>query len=251
MTGRHGTRAHRGGARHRHYQQQQPPLADLRVGIATVRGRPYYRFATALRRIGLRFDSLLPRDIPGYDGDAVLTTRAEAPAAPARAPMLFEDACGLEPAVLAGRLLRCRLGPSLGAGGEVLAGVDPGSRIGLSVSYCGREIESSLHATPSQVADRLSAIFAGLEAARRIVRIGDGNARMSGLIAEELGRRCGAGQLEIEFVDERRTSPRTKSCNQGGKRDRMSALYISRRRGQRAGLAAATTAAAAASSSPF
>ena len=235
MPGRQGTRAHRRGARYHHPPHQ--PLADLRVGIATVRGRPYYRFATALRRLGLRFDSLLPRDIPGYDGDAVLTTRAEAPAVPARAPMLFEDACGLEPAVLAGRLLRCRLGPSLGAGGEVLAGVDPGSRIGLSVSYCGREIESSLHSSPSQVADRLSAIFEGLEAARRIVRIGDGNGRMSALIAEALGRRCGAGQLEIEFVDERRTSPRTKSCNQGGKRDRMSALRISRRRGQSAGLA--------------
>ena len=56
-------------------------LAGLRVGVATVRGRPYYRFAAALRRIGVRFDSILPGDIPEYAGDAVLTTRGEAPAA--------------------------------------------------------------------------------------------------------------------------------------------------------------------------
>lgn len=231
------------GARLHYFRDQRPHLADLRVGVATVRGRPYYRFATALRRLGIRFDSLLPGDMPGYDGDAILTTRAEAPAARVRAPVLFEDACGLEQAVLAGRLLRCRLGPAFGTGGEMLAGVDPGSRIGLSVSYCGREIESSLHLSPAQVADRLSAIFAGLEAASRIVRIGDGSGRTARLIAEALGRRCG-GRFELEFVDEHRTSPRTKSCNQGGRRDRMSALYISRRRGRSAALPAAAATAA-------
>ena len=209
-------------------------LAGLRVGVATVRGRPYYRFATALRRIGVRFDSILPGDIPGYAGDAVLTTRGEAPGgggggAPAVA-LLYEDAYGLEPAVLAGLLLRCRLGPALGDG-ELVAGIDPGSRIGLSVSYYDCEIESSLHSSPAQVADRVSAIFAGLGASRRTVRIGSGSGSIAARIAGMLGSRCAAA-LDLEFVDERRTSPRTKRCNQGGKRDRMSALRISRRRGR-------------------
>ena len=212
-------------------------LAGLRVGVATARGRPYYRHAAALRRIGVRFDSILPGDIPSYRGDAVLTTRAEAPpASAARARLLFEEASGLEPAVLAGRLLRCLRSPPSAAAragaaaGHILAGIDPGSRIGLSVSYRGCEIESSLHASPARVADRVSAIFAGLEAERRTVRIGDGGGGAALRIAELLGRRC-AAPFELEIVDERRTSPRSKSCNQGGRRDRMSALYISRRPG--------------------
>ena len=217
-------------------------LAALRVGVGTVAGRPYYRHAAALRRIGVRFDSILPADIPSYGGDAVLTTRAEAPPA-ARAPMLFEDASGLEPAVLAGRLLRCRRRPDappgarMDADGHILAGIDPGSRIGLSVSYRGCEIESSLHASPARVAARVSAIFAGLEAGRRTVRIGDGGMETASRIAELLGRRCPA-PFELEIVDERRTSPRSKSCNQGGRRDRMSALYISRRPGASVRIAA-------------
>lgn len=205
-------------------------LGGMRVGIATVQGRPYYRFAAALRRIGVRPDSILPGDIPSYGGDAVLTTRAEAPRA-ARAAMLFEDAPGLGPAVLAGRLLRCLPAPLPGAGEALVAGIDPGSRIGLSVSYRGCEIESSLHASPARVAARVAAIFGGLEAARRTVRIGDGSAAAALRIAELLGSRC-AAPLELELVDERRTSPRLKSCNQGGRRDRMSALYISRRQGR-------------------
>lgn len=204
-------------------------LGGIRVGVATVRGRPYYRFAAALRGIGVRFDSILPGDIPAYRGDAVLTTRAEAPRS-ARAPMLLEDALGLEPAVLAGRLLRCVPPPLPGMGEHLLAGIDPGGRIGLSVSYRGCEIESSLHASPARVADRVSAIFAGLEAACRTVRIGNGGGAAATRIAELIAGRC-AAPIEIELVDERRTSPRSKSCNQGGRRDRMSALYISRRPG--------------------
>ena len=198
-----------------------------------MRGRPYYRFASALRRIGVRFDSLLPGAVPSYDGDAVLTTRAEAPASAssARAALLFEDVCGIEPAVLAGRLLRCRPPAVPGSGGDhLLAGIDPGSRIGLSVSYRGCEIESSLHASPARVAARVAAIFAGLEAARRTVRIGDGSRGAASRIAELLGRGC-AEPFELEIVDECGTSPRSKSCNQGGRRDRISALHISRRPG--------------------
>ena len=220
-----------------------PALCGLRVGVATVRGRPYYRFASALRRIGVRFDSMLPGEAASYAGDAVLTTRAEAPASSeARAALLFEDACGLEPAVLAGRLLRCRPSAVPGGGGEhLLAGIDPGSRIGLSVSYRGCEIESSLHASPARVAARVAAIFAGLEAARRTVRIGNGSRGTASRIAELLGRGC-AAPFEIEIVDECGTSPRSKSCNQGGRRDRISALRISRRPGVAVARAAAPAA---------
>ena len=208
-----------------------PALCSLRVGVATVRGRPYYRFASALRRIGVRFDSMLPGAVLSYRGDAVLTTRAEAPARAPRAALLFEDACGLEPAVLAGRLLRCRPAAVQGEAGEhLLAGIDPGSRIGLSVSYRGCEIESSLHASPARVAARVAAIFAGLEAERRTVRIGDGSRGTALRIAELLGSGCNT-PFELELVDENGTSPRSKSCNQGGRRDRMSALHISRRPG--------------------
>ena len=39
--------------------------------------------------------------------------------------------------------------------------------------------------------------------------------------------------FELEFVDERKTSPKIKNFNQTGKRDMLSAKYISQRDGLR------------------
>lgn len=204
-------------------------MDNLRIGVATARGRPFFGFVSCLRRLGLRFEPLLPREIPAYAGDVVLTTRAEAPGA-ARAPMLYEDVLGMHATVVAGLILQ-KADPNLEAE-ELVMGVDPGGRPGLSVSYRGVEIESSLHASPGALASHMAAVMAGLGAVRKTVRIGRGNMPAASEIGSMLGLACRL-PFELEFVDERRTSPRARNCNQRGKRDRLSARYISQRAGRR------------------
>ena len=204
------------------------PLRHARIGVATEHGRPYYRFSRYLRQQGIPFDSILPGDMPGYGGSMILTTRAESPAW-CHVPVLCEEMLDLPPAMARGIMLRA-LGRT--DGGDLIMGVDPGRRIGLSVSYCGHEIEGSLYYSAGDLASHMAGLMAGLTAARRIVRIGDGDMETAGEIALMLGRAT-CPPFELELVDEQGTTPRARNRNQGGRRDMLSAKSISRRSGYR------------------
>lgn len=204
------------------------PLRDSRIGVATAYGRPYYRFASHLRRMGLGFDPILPEEMPRYGGDLVLTTRGEA--AECRVPVLYEDVLEYHPTVARGMMMQ-RIGPGLELEDLVL-GIDPGRRTGLSVSYYGQEIERSVHQSADGLVSHVIEVLGGLWARRKIVKVGNGNMNVARSIIETLNLRF-CSSFELEFVDEQRTSPRTKNHNQGGKRDMLSARYISQRDGRR------------------
>jgi predicted N-acyltransferase len=74
--------------------------------------------------------------------------------------------------------------------------------------------------------------LAGLRAKRKIVRIGNGDMIMAKQIVQMLNLQY-CSSFEIEFVDEKNTSVKIKNFNQRGKRDRLSAKFISQREGFR------------------
>ncbi len=204
-------------------------LDNLRIGVATAYGKPYFRFVRSLDRLGARFDSLLPRDIPDYSGDIIFTTKKEAPEK-SRMPMLYEETCEMHPAVIRGLVLQ-KLDPALEQDALVI-GVDPGGGIGLSIFYYGLEIESTTHSSVDGLVSHMITVLAGLGAKKKIVKIGCGNMAAARNIGAALNLRF-CSSFELEFVNEYRTSPRTRNHNQRGKRDRLSAKYISQRQGRR------------------
>ena len=210
------------------------PFPDgVRIAIATARGRPYYHFSALLKGFRVRFDSILPDTISTYTGNLVLTTVPEYPAGRCRVPALFfEDVSGFIPAVLCGMMVR-QAGVWSGPIDEIIIGIDPGKRSGLSVSYCGQEIESSSHSSLDDLMARVVGVLGGLPARRRLVRIGDGDMNIAHGIARDLAM-CICSSFEIEIVDESRTSPKLKNYNRRGRRDVLSARYISRRDGRAA-----------------
>ncbi|WP_249111069.1 hypothetical protein [Nitrosopumilus sp. K4] len=115
---------------------------------------------------------------------------------------------------------------------ELVIGIDPGQRIGLSIFYFGREIESSFHSSVDNVVMHIIRVLGGLRAKRKIVKIGDGNMNVAKQIGNLLNLKF-CSSFELEFVDERKTSPKIKNFNQRGKRDMLSAKYISQRDGYR------------------
>lgn len=201
------------------------PLGSHRIAVATVEGRAYYRFCSALRAMDLGFETILPSQIPDYDGSAVLTTADEAPRG-ARIAVILDDQAALHPTVMHGKLVR-ELGCGFGAP-HLVMGVDPGTRPGLSVWYHGREIESSTHASAESLVSHMIEVMAGLRATSKKVKIGDGNRRAAASIARQLRQRY-CSDFDLHFVDERGTSPRMKNCNRGGKRDMASARSIAGR----------------------
>ena len=182
-----------------------------------------------MKSLKLGYDSLIPEQIDAYRGDIVLTTFSEMPKS-SKIPALYEDILDLEPTVIEGLIMQ-KL-DSVHYSDELLIGIDPGKRIGLSIYYYGREVEHSLHISIEDLVSHLVRILAGLRAKKKIIKIGNGNMKMAKKITNLLNLRY-CSDFEIEFVDEQKTSVKTKNYNQRGKRDMQSAKYITRREGSR------------------
>ncbi len=115
---------------------------------------------------------------------------------------------------------------------DLILGIDPGQRIGLSIFYYGKEIESSLYSSVEELVFHIIEILGGLRAKRKIVKIGNGNMKIAKKIVSVLNLNF-CSSFELEFVDEQKTSLKIKNFNQRGKRDMLSAKYISQREGYR------------------
>jgi len=111
-------------------------------------------------------------------------------------------------------------------------GVDPGQRIGLSVFYYEKEIECSFYSSIEELVFHIIEILGSLKAKRKIIKIGNGNMKIAKQIVSSLNLNF-CSSFELEFVDEQKTSLKIKNFNQRGKRDMLSAKYISQREGYR------------------
>jgi len=158
-----------------------------------------------------------------------LTTSKEAPKF-SQKPMLHEEIVEKDPVVIQGLMIQ-KLQVGLDKN-ELVLGIDPGSRTGLSVFYYGKEIERSIFNSVESLVMHIAKILAELRADRKIIKIGNGNMNLAKEIKELLNLRF-CSDFELEFVDERKTSLKIKNYNQRGKRDMMSAKYISQREGNR------------------
>ena len=205
------------------------PLLNARIGIATTYGKPYYRFSTYLRTLQLSFDSILPEEIFDYSGHLVLTTKKESPKN-CEKPLLHEDIFEHHPTVMRGIMIQ-KLNINFEEDNLIL-GIDPGKRIGLSVFYFGQEIESSFYSSVEELVLHIIRVLGGLRAKRKILKIGNGNMVIANQIVSMLNLKF-CSSFELEFVDESKTSLKIKNFNQGGKRDMLSAKYISQRDGYR------------------
>ena len=58
---------------------------------------------------------------------------------------------------------------------DLILGVDPGQRTGLSIFYYSKEIESSFYSSVEQLVFHITRILGGLRAKNKIVKIGNGN----------------------------------------------------------------------------
>ena len=175
----------------------------------------------------MNYDSILPKNIEYFDGDIILTTEGEAPRN-ASVPLLFEDITDKDIEVIQ-VLISQKLDQGLNDN-QLLLGIDPGKQIGLSIYYLGNEISSSFFVSTEKLIKKVINILAELKAKHKIIKIGNGDMQMANEIAQLLNLKF-CSNFEIEFVDERNTSLKIKNFNQRGKRDMLSAQFITQRNG--------------------
>ena len=144
--------------------------------------------------------------------------------------MLHEEIMDKEPGVIRGLMIQ-KLEVGLEKN-ELVLGIDPGLRTGLSVYYFGKEIEKSFFTSVEGLVMHIANILAELKAERKIIKIGNGNMKLAKEIINLINLRY-CSNFELEIVDESKTSLKIKNYNQRGKRDMMSAKYITKRQGFR------------------
>ncbi len=144
--------------------------------------------------------------------------------------MLHEEIFDKHPTIIRGLLVQ-KLETNFEEDSLIL-GIDPGKRIGLSVFYYGKEIESSVYSSIEELVEHVIVILAQLRAKTKVVKIGNGSMDVAKKIGTMLNLRF-CSSFELEFVDEKRTTMKIKNFNQRGKRDSLSAKFITQREGYR------------------
>lgn len=202
---------------------------QTRVTVATVRGRSYYEIVRALKSIGVKYDSMSPEEASLSGAKVIITTREEAGAfAGSNKTVLLDTELEKYPAIAKAKILKTVIGTA--ADDQLIIGIDPGTRIGISVIYLHEEIASMLESSPQRAVEQVAALVGGISSHKKIVRIGDGNITMARQMAWALKKRFG-DYLHVEIVDEHGTS-QTADVHRRGMRDRSSARTIAFREGR-------------------
>jgi hypothetical protein len=197
--------------------------------VATVSGKSYFKFVDILKQIKLNYDSVLPEEITSFDRRLILTTVHESSKIQTSL-VLLDDEFDCHPTIIKAKIVE-----KLQSGfndSSLIIGIDPGNRIGISVFYYEKEIESSFYTSIDDLISHIVKILVGINAQRKIVKVGNGIMRISQYIVNSLNLRF-CSHFELEFVDERKTSLKIRNYNKRGERDKISARYITKREGYR------------------
>ena len=192
-------------------------------------GRSYFKFVNTLKHLKLSYDSVLPEEITSSDKRLILTTVRESEKIQSNL-IMFDDEFDYDPTIIRGKIVE-----KLDSGihhSSLVIGIDPGSRIGLSIFYREKEIESSIYTSVDDLISHIVKILVGLNSKRKVVKVGNGNMKIARQITNLLNLRF-CSHFELEFVDERKTSLRVRNYNKRGERDKISARYITQREGYR------------------
>ena len=182
-----------------------------------------------LQFLQMNYDSVLPEEVNHSDKRVILTTVREAHKIASNL-VLYDEEFDADPTVIKG-LITQKLESGMHES-SLIIGIDPGNRVGLSVFYFQKEIESSTYTSLDEMISHVVKILAALKAERKIIKIGNGSMKIARQIINLLNLSF-CSHFELEFVDEHKTSLRIKNYNKRGERDKMSAKYISQREGYR------------------
>jgi hypothetical protein len=207
-------------------------LSYHKITVATVRGRPYYNITCALRLMELQFDSLSPEEAAVSNAKVIITTQDEAGIVNKKGIVMIDTELEKYPAIAKAKILRSIMGERV-VDDQLIIGIDPGSRIGISAIYLHQEIASAVvESSPQDAINHVAAMLGGIESRKKVVKIGDGNIAMAIQIARTLKMKF-KDSISIEIVDEYGTSlPQNTDANRRGVRDRSSARAIAFRSGK-------------------
>jgi len=200
----------------------------VKIALATVSGKAYYKLVKELKGRRLLFLSLKPDDeIPLYI-KAVITTEEERELIDHPNILIFNDEVGAEAVI--DEAVRVVEGKQ--SYDKVIIGVDPGKTSGLAVLADGKVLETIACSSVEEVVTKILRTLERAPSVASLVRIGAG----APAFAQELLRLLDWAlpkEVVIEIVSEAGTSHfMSETTHRRGARDAMSAIRIAERNGE-------------------
>ena len=200
----------------------------VKIALATVSGKAYYRLVKELKQRKIPFLSLIPRDHVPLNIKVVITTKEEQHLVKHPNILIFENE--IAPTTIIDEAIRVTQGKR--DYDRVIIGIDPGKTFGVATIADGKVLEtttcSSLEETVNTVLESLSRTPATVN----VVKIGNG----APIYAEKLVHLLNMSlpkRVAIEIVSEAGTSHfMRETTHQRGSRDVMSAIKIAERNGR-------------------
>lgn len=199
------------------------------ITVATLNGKSYYKIINFLKSIELSYNELSPIEAINSSTKVIITSEKESTIFK-RKNIIIDSELNENPLIIKAKILRNLMEPFFYE--QLIIGIDPGKRIGISIFYLYDEIESIVLTCIECVLNLVCKILMNLNARKKIVRIGDGDISMANNIAINIKTRF-KEFVDVEIVDERGTSSNCYSKrNRRIFRDKSSAKLIAFRNGK-------------------
>jgi hypothetical protein len=200
-----------------------------KITVATLNGKSYYKIINTLKLLQLNYEELSPSEALNSYSRIIITSKEESPIFKKK-NIIVDSELNENPVIIKAKILRKLIESH--TYDQLTIGIDPGNRIGISIFYLYDEIESVVLSTIESTVNFIIKILSGINAKKKIVRIGDGNINMARTIAFVIKSNF-KDLVHIEIVNEYGTSSiQNNESNRRILKDKSSARLIAFRSGK-------------------
>ena len=200
----------------------------VKIALATVSGKAYYKLVKELKQRKIPFLSLIPGDHFPLSIEVVITTGKEKHLVKHPSILVFEDE--MAPTAVIDEAIRVAQGKR--NYNRVIIGIDPGKTFGVATVADGKALETAVCSSLEETVNKVLESLKRMPAKVNVVKIGNG----APIYAERLIRLLDMSlpkRVVIEIVSEAGTSHfMRETTHRRGSRDMMSAIEIAERNGQ-------------------
>jgi hypothetical protein len=200
-----------------------------KITVATLNGKSYYKIINTLKLLQLNYEELSPLEALNSYSKIIITSKEESPIFKKK-NIIVDSELNENPVIIKAKILRKLIKSH--TYDQLTIGIDPGNRIGISIFYIYDEIESVVLSTIESTLNFIIKILSGINANKKVVRIGDGNINMARTIAFLIKSNF-KDLVHIEIVNEYGTSSiQNNESNRRILKDKSSARLIAFRNGK-------------------
>ena len=200
-----------------------------KITVATLNAKSYYKIINILKLLHLNYEELSPSEALNSYSKFIITSKEESSIFK-KSNIMIDSELNDNPVIIKAKILKKLI--KTNTYDQLIIGIDPGNRIGISIFYLYDEIETVVLSTIESAMNFIFTILSEIHAKKKIVRIGNGNISMAKSIAFLIKSKF-KDLVNVEIVNEHGTSSiQNSESNRRILKDKSSARLIAFRSGK-------------------